>query len=163
VPYDLWADEGYLEAVPGPVIDFAFVAEFLRRFCLANDVRKIAFDDWGWNHLRPHLIRVGFRESQLDGDRAIFEPMHQGFKSMSPALQALEALLLTRKIRHGNHPVLEMCARNAVVAFNETMSRKLVKNKSHGRIDGLVALCMAAAVSGTYEVAKRVDVRTMLV
>jgi phage terminase large subunit-like protein len=56
-----------------------------------------------------------------------------------------------------------MCARNAVVAFNETMSRKLVKNKSHGRIDGMVALAMAAAVAGTWEQAKRVDVRTMLV
>jgi phage terminase large subunit-like protein len=163
VPYDVWADEGWIEAVPGPVIDFAFISEFLRGFCLANDVRMIAYDDWGWNHLRPLLSRAGFRDDQLDGDRAIFQPMRQGFKTISPALQALEALLLTRKIRHGNHPVLEMCARNAVVAFNETMSRKLVKNKSHGRIDGMVALAMAAAVAGTWEQVKRVDIRTMIV
>jgi phage terminase large subunit-like protein len=163
VTYDIWAAESWIEVVPGPVIDFAFIAEFLRGFCMGNDVRMIAYDDWGWNHLRPLLGKAGFRDDQLDGDRAIFQPMRQGFKSISPALQALEALLLTRKIRHGNHPVLEMCARNAVVAFNETMARKLVKNKSHGRIDGMVALAMAAAVAGTWEAKRVVDVRTMLV
>jgi phage terminase large subunit-like protein len=62
---------------------------------------------------------------------------------MSPALKALEAALLGRKIRHGSHPILTMCASNARVAMDEAGNRKLVKAKSTGRIDGMIALVQA--------------------
>ena len=70
----------------------------------------------------------------------------QGFKSMSPALDALEADLLSEKIRHGAHPVLAMCAANAVVIPDPAGNRKLDKAKATGRIDGMVALTMAEGV-----------------
>jgi phage terminase large subunit-like protein len=54
---------------------------------------------------------------------------------------------------HGMHPVLTMCAANAVVDTPEKhkgkddANRKLSKNKSSGRIDGMVALTMAVGVA----------------
>ena len=43
----------------------------------------------------------------------------------------------------GNHPVLTMCALNAVVDQDPAGNRKMAKDKSSGRIDGAVALAMA--------------------
>lgn len=151
VPYDLWASQGLLDTTPGPAIDYAFVAAFLWAFCRENDVRKIAFDRWGFDRLKPRLVDEGFSDAQLEGDAAIFEPFGQGYASMSPALLGLEAMLLKGELRHGSHPVLDMCAKNAVVKMDPAGNRKLDKSKAAGRIDGMVALAMATAVAGTFE------------
>ena len=45
------------------------------------------------------------------------------------------------------HPVLTMCAANAVVTKDPAGNRKLDKHKATGRIDGLVALAMAMGVT----------------
>lgn len=151
VPYDIWARDGWLQTTPGKTVDYEFVAAFLWGFCQSNDVRKIAFDRWNWRHLKPWLLKAGFTEDQLEGDAAIFEQMGQGFQSMSPALRDLESALLNKKIAHGGHVALESCARNATVVADPAGNRKLSKIKSHGRIDGMVALAMAMSVAGSYQ------------
>ena len=151
VPYDLWQKQGFLEATPGSTVDYEFVAAFLFEASQRYDIRKIAFDRWNFRHLRPWLLKAGFTEEQVDGDSAIFEPMGQGYQSMSPALRDLESAFLNGSIVHGDHPVLESCARNAVVDRDPAGNRKLAKNKSRGRIDGMVALAMAMSVAGTWE------------
>ena len=95
------------------------------------------------DHLTPWLERAGFSEDELTR----FKPFGQGFVSMSPALRELETLLLNGSLKHGNHPVLSMCAANATVVSDPAMNRKFVKAKSTGRIDGMVALAMAVGVS----------------
>lgn len=151
VPYDIWARDGFLATTPGPSVDYAFVAAYLWDFCGINDVRKIGFDRWNWRHLKPWLAKAGFTEAQLEGDSALFEAIGQGFQTMSPALRDLESALLNGKIAHGGHPVLTMCAANATVQSDPAGNRKLSKQKSHGRIDGMVALAMAMSVAGAFE------------
>lgn len=151
VPYDIWHKDGFLRTTPGRTVDYEFVAATLFDDCQHMDVRKIAFDRWNWRHLKPWLLKAGFTEDQLEGDNAIFEQMGQGYQSMSPALRDLESDLLDGRIAHGNHPVLTMCAANAVVTADPAGNRKLDKAKATGRIDGMVALAMARAVAGTYQ------------
>lgn len=162
VPYDVWHRDGYLATTPGPSIDYRFVAAFLWDFAQDNDLRKVAFDRWGWRHLKPLLAEAGFSDAQLEGDGALFEPFGQGFQSMSPALLSLEAKLLNGSIVHGGHPVLTMCAENATVKADPAGNRKLDKMKSHGRIDGMVALAMAEAMAGTFEAAPAFDHMAMI-
>jgi len=78
----------------------------------------------------------------------------QGTQSMSPALRELESRILRREIAHGDHPILNMCAANAVIEGNkdgslkkDSSTRKLSKKRSTGRIDGLVALAMAVGIA----------------
>jgi phage terminase large subunit-like protein len=163
VHYDVWAKEGHLQTTPGPTVDYDFVSEYLAGIFDRYDVRKIAFDRWNWRHLKPCLARAGFEEWQLDGDRAVFEPMGQGFQSMSPALRDLESAILNERIAHGMHPVLTMCAANATVQTDPAGNRKLSKIKSHGRIDGMVALAMAMSVAGTHQEAAAPPTYQMLV
>jgi phage terminase large subunit-like protein len=70
--------------------------------------------------------------------------------------------LLAGKIRHDGNPVLTMCAANAVVQTDPAENRKLTKQKSSGRIDGMVALTMARGVAGSAEVKPRRFVRGRL-
>ncbi|MBK7490970.1 MAG: terminase large subunit, partial [Nitrosomonas sp.] len=92
--------------------------------------------------LKPWLEKAGFADEELER----FVEFGQGFVSMSPALRETESLLLGNKLRHGKHPVLTMCASNAVTITDSTGNRKLAKQKSSGRIDGMVALAMAVGV-----------------
>lgn len=151
VPYDVWHSQGALQTTPGPTVDYEFVAAHLWELFGSLDIRKIAFDRWNWRHLKPWLLAAGFEEEQLEGDAAVFEPFGQGYSSMSPALRDLESILLNKKLAHGGHPVLTMCMMNATVKPDPSGNRKLDKQKSRGRIDGAVALAMAAAMAGTYE------------
>ena len=143
VPYDVWRDQGHLQTVPGKSVDYDYIAADLFKFCQAHDVRKIAFDDWGFSQLRPCLLRAGFSETYIE-ER--FEKFRQGFKSISPALRQLEVEFLEGRIAHGNHPVLEWNARSSVVVSDAADNRKLVKANATSRIDGMIALTMAVGV-----------------
>jgi phage terminase large subunit-like protein len=144
VPYDIWADEGFIRTTPGKAVEYEWVARQLYEFDRAHNWKKCAFDRWGMKYLRPWLIKAGFTEERIDD---LFEEFGQGFQSMSPALRDTEAVLLEGKLRHANHPVLAMCAANAVVTTDPAGGRKLNKAKAAGRIDGMVALAMAFGVA----------------
>lgn len=143
--YDLWHSQGFLKTSPGAAIQYEFIAEHLRGVFDRCDVQAIAFDRYNMKFLTPWLEKAGFSPKELEK----FVEFGQGFVSMSPAIRELESLLLSRKLRHGNHSVLNMCAMNATVAMDPAENRKFVKGKATGRIDGMVALAMAVGVMPT--------------
>lgn len=143
VPYDVWAKNGQLETIPGKSIDYEYVAKKLWQYFQEYNIRKIAFDRWNFNHLRPWLRNAGFKDDVIDDK---FVEFGQGFQSISPALRVLEGEILNGKLAHGNHPVLNMCMANVVVQKDPAGNRKLTKLKSPGRIDGALALTMAMGV-----------------
>lgn len=144
VPYDVWARDGLLKTSPGRSIEYEFVADHLVGLIREYDIRKVAFDRWNFRHFKPWLLKVGMTEEEIT-ER--FVEFGQGYQSMSPALRELESMLLNKKLRHGMHPVLTMCAANSVVKADEAGNRKLDKKRSRGRIDGMVALAMAASLA----------------
>jgi phage terminase large subunit-like protein len=134
-PYDVWARDGHITLTPGSSIDYSYVAQWLATYCATHNVRSIKFDRWRIDVLKAELSRAGV-ELPL-------EPFGQGFKDMTPAVDALESALVNCNIRHGGNPVLTMCAANAIAVRDAAGNRKLDKSKSTGRIDGIVALAMA--------------------
>ena len=134
VPYDLWAKQGFLHTTPGPTVDYEFVAMQLQELSEKYGIIAVKFDRWRMKYLRKELERLEIDLPLVDHG--------QGYRSMAPALDALEADLLNKRLRHGNHPVLTWNAANAVVERDATGNRKLTKAKSTGRIDGMVALAM---------------------
>lgn len=147
--YDVWVREGHLRTTPGRVIDYDFVARDIGQICSGLTIGKIGFDRWRMDRMKQAMERQGV-ELPL-------EPHGQGFKDMSPALDALEADLLNGVVRHGGHPVLAMCAGNAVAVPDPAGNRKLDKSKATGRIDGMVALAMAEGVEAMFAEAPMVS------
>lgn len=144
VPYDIWHGKGFLETTPGNSISYEVVAHRLKRMFGQHNVLKVGFDKWNMRHLRPWLIHAGFPEQTLD---ETFVEFAQDRKEMSPALRELESIILEKQLRHGDNPVMNMCAANAVVEGKDASNRKLSKKKSSGRIDGMTALAMAVGVA----------------
>lgn len=138
-PYDLWADQGFIEAVPGVAVDYEYVARKISEICEGLQVAKIAYDRFRFKTLEAQMQKLGVTLP--------FEPVGQGYLSMAPAMDVTEIAFLNEQVRHGANPVLTMCAANAVVIKDPAGNRKLDKAKSTGRIDGMVALVMAMGVA----------------
>lgn len=139
-PYDLWVTQGYLRATPGATVDYEFVAKELRDICgPLKNLQGLAYDRWRIDVLRKELERISL-------DLPLTE-WGQGYKSMAPALDALEGFILNKTLNHGGHPLLNLGAANTVVARDAAGNRKPEKDKSTGRIDPMVALIMAAGLA----------------
>lgn len=141
--YAQWAKDGHLLLTPGRAIRYDHVAEFLRGLFDQCEVVKLAFDKQYMNFLRVELEKAGFTDKEL----ARFVEFRQGFISMGPALREFERRLLEHSLRHGNHPVLRYCAKNALTVKDPAGNRKFDKSRSRGRIDGMVALAMAHGIA----------------
>lgn len=138
-PYDAWVRDGFMKATPGPAVEYDFVARDIAAITEGMDVRKIGFDRHRMKTLQAELDRLGVVLP--------FEEFAQGFVSMAPAIDRAEIEFLHTRFRHGGHPVLSMCAANAIIVQDAAGNRKMDKSKSTGRIDGMVSLAMAVGVA----------------
>lgn len=153
-PYCTWRDQGFLEAKPGKVIDYGWVARKIASLTGLLRIAWIRFDRWRVADLQRELIDAGVdcwiegidwkpgdKDPMPDGLRLI--PHGQGFKDMNPAVERVEDLLVDGKIRHGNHPILTWCASNVRIQKDPAENRKFDKLKSTGRIDLMQAMAMS--------------------
>lgn len=147
VPYQLWARQGLLETTPGRAIDKAFVVHRLGEIAADFKVEAVAYDRWGIKDLERIMTDEGLKLPLVEWG--------QGFKDMSPALAAFETMVLQAKLRHQNNPALNWCVANAVAVSDPAGGRKLDKQKSTTRIDGLQAACMAVGLASRTAPKKR--------
>jgi phage terminase large subunit-like protein len=82
-----------------------------------------------------------------DGVRLPLKEYGQGFVSMSPAVQLLEAAVLDKRIHHGGHPILRWQMSNVAIEMDSSANRKPSKKRAIGHIDGVVAALMALAIA----------------
>lgn len=139
-PFATWAETGELVAVPGETINYEWVCEYLKLHIedAGIDIKSIEFDRWRILELQANAERVGFAQ---DAD---WVEVGQGYKDISPRVEAMETALLQRKIRHGGHSILNLGASGAVVMADPANNRKIVRNKKGGqKIDGIIAMLMA--------------------
>lgn len=131
--YKKWVEQGYIEATPGNVIDYDWIFDQIERDADRFEISQSAFDRWGAARVVQVLEKKGMTMVQFG----------QGFASMNPPMKELERLVLGRKIRHGNNPVLTWMADNVVARMDPAGNIKPDKERSGEKIDGIVALIMA--------------------
>jgi phage terminase large subunit-like protein len=123
----------------GRAIDRLAIVRRIAQIASQFDLQGIAFDRWRLEDLQKLMSDEGISIPVT--------PWGQGFKDMGPAVDALEAAILDRKLKHGSHPVLTWNCWNSVVEVDPTGARKIDKAKSSERVDGMVALVMAVGLS----------------
>jgi phage terminase large subunit-like protein len=133
VPYDAWVRQGYITATPGDVIDYDFILSQVDEDAQTYDLNEIAFDRWGATKIVQSIEELGLTCIQFG----------QGFQSMSPPMKELEKLILSKRLAHGNNPVLNWMADNLVARSDPAGNIKPDKEKSIEKIDGMTALIMA--------------------
>jgi phage terminase large subunit-like protein len=138
-PYPLWARQGLLEVTPGRAIDKSFVVHRLGEIVAEFDVVACAYDRWGIAEIKRLIADEDIKLALVE--------FGQGFRDMSPALAALETLVLQGRLKHPGNPVLDWAVSNAIAVLDPAGGRKLDKSKSTGRIDALQALAMAVGLA----------------
>lgn len=140
-PYDVWVRDGHLRTTPGMTVDYEVVAREIADILGDEGITldALAFDRWRIDLFRKECERANVEFPLIN--------FGQGFRDMGPAIDKLEGVLLNSELAHGAHPVLTMCAANSVIDKDPAGNRKLNKHRSTGRIDGMVALAMAAGAA----------------
>lgn len=133
VPYDLWAEQGFLELTEGNVVDYDRIRTFIRELSEIYEIREIAIDRWNSTQLQTQLAGDGFEVVQFG----------QGFASMTAPSKELERLMLSHKLRHGDNPILRWMIANVAAETDSAGNIKPSKKVSTERIDGVVSLIMA--------------------
>lgn len=160
VPYTVWRDDGHLIATPGASVDYEYVARQVIDHREAYGLDAVAFDRYRIDDLIREFEEHGFDVTKLNSDatasdvelaRGLKLVNHgQGFKDMTPAVEALESAVTNGQLRVRWNPVLTMCSANAVIVSGPAEEKKFDKRKSRGRIDGIVALAMAVRCAQLY-------------
>jgi len=146
-PYPLWANQGFIEAIPGRAIDYGFVVKRISEIAKDFEVVALAFDRWRIEQILQKFQETGIA-AYVDGKDVVsiglrLIPHGQGFKDMAPAIDAMERSILQRSFMHDGHPVLTENFSNATVVMDPAGNRKLNKSASRFRIDGAIATTMA--------------------
>ena len=150
-PYVEWARDGFLEAPAGRAVDYEAVGQRLADLRDRFDLIGVAFDSWRIEQLRKALEAIGVDvwiegvDEPRDGAIRLVKWV-QGFRGMSPAIEALEVAVLERRLAHPDNPVLNFCIANAAAKSDPAGNRMLDKAATRFRIDGAVALAMAVGL-----------------
>lgn len=135
VNYEQWRRDGFLTATPGNVIDNAAVADYIRGLAERFQVQEVGFDVTYAQAVIAPLQEEGFPVVTI----------RQGWATQSPALNILEAAIISGKFRHGAHPILRWNFSNVAINTDANSNRIIHKTKSTDRIDGVSATWMAVS------------------
>ena len=165
IPYRELAEGGYITITDSPIIDYSFVAEQVSSLCVTHDVVQLCVDpsfigdfikacnDIGfdvWRYEGPDKPEgVGLKIiSHAQGLRVLFEGKQL---CMPVSIRHLEDHILKDTITIDASKMTDICASNTVIQADAQKNKMFEKNKSRGRIDGMVTIAMAVG-SATSEI-----------
>lgn len=150
--YRTWRDAGLLETTPGKAINFKAIIKRLAEINVEYGLERVAFD--------RYAIKTFTAKCDEEGVKLPLEEYGQGFVSMSPAVQLLEAAVLDKRIHHGGHPILRWQISNVAIEMDASANRKPSKKRATGHIDGVVALMMAMGAAA--QPTQKFDARALI-
>lgn len=132
VPYAQWVEQGFIIATPGETRRSDIIRRDIREQVLEQfDVAEIAADQSNAHELMTNLA----------DDGATVVKHSQSFYAMNFPCSSFETAVIDGRIHYDN-PVLEWCLGNVAILRNAQDEIKIAKDKSRGRVDPIVALCM---------------------
>lgn len=154
-----WIARDLIFDIPGPTIQFSFVAHQLVQLAKDYQIEVLGYDAWRIDDFRADL-------DAIDPNFPVpIEAFPQTLKAFAPAIQWFRELIEHGRIRHGGHPVLTACVANAVLYSDPNNNHRIDKDKSRGRgpvrVDGAVTLVMALELAKRF-VGNRVDCIAMV-
>jgi phage terminase large subunit-like protein len=131
-PYRQWVDRGLMIATPGNVCDYDSVEQYINEQASINEIREIGYDPWNATQVVSHLQKDGFQMVE----------MRQGVGTMHAPSKYLERLVVSSTLDHGDNSILTWCASNVALHTDNNLNIKPDRDKSSGKIDGIVSLIM---------------------
>lgn len=161
-PYSVWRDAGHLNAPPGRIIDKGHVAVFVQEFARTNRIAALAYDQAQIEDFQRACDDIGLDTWVSTGEKDEAEGVgvkmlrhgqgYAGYASASAlwmprSVSDFEDAIIRGALRIKANPVLRWNSASAVLVADPQSNRKWDKRKSTGRIDGIVAACMAVGAA----------------
>lgn len=166
-PYQLWVDQGHLNAPKGQSINYRHVAQALAEASHEFDVQCVAYDRYAFKRgLEPECDELGLKLEFVEhpqGGTKKGQPndaMKAAAKAagrdpeglwMPMSIRQLEELLLENRIRIKKNPVVVSAMMSAVTDEDRWGNYWLTKERSTQKIDCAIALAMAVGAALSYE------------
>ncbi len=131
--YQQWFKEGWLNVIPGEVIDQDRIVSDIREILNGRNIQQIGLDRWQANYLISK-----FEKWDID-----CVGLPQGFSVYSSAMRDSKREMLKRTIAHDGSPVTRWNLSNLRVIRDQNGNTKPDRTNLDHKIDGLVAFFMA--------------------
>lgn len=140
VPYQEWANNGYVTLIPGRVIDYEFIINYISSQKSLYNISVLAYDPWQFNIIKQSIIKNNI----LYEDDVI--PVPQGVR-MTPIFKEFDRKLCLNKIAFYDNPILIDHTTNVAVKKTNMNDNLLVQKISENqRIDGFMAMLTACSL-----------------
>jgi phage terminase large subunit-like protein len=136
VPYDLYVPK-WLSLTEGNTIDRPRVRREVAALAKINKAKAVCYDPWH----APELV-----QALQDEDRIKVIPVAQNYLMLSPAMKDTQGVILKRRLRHDDNPLMSIMVSNVIPRSDEKGNVMPSKKRSRGRIDGVQALLNVVAV-----------------
>lgn len=127
-----WAKEGYIHAIPGPVIDQDTIEYDILEINEHFDLREAVFDPWQAQQLIRNCHNAGVNTIEL----------RPGVKAFSEPMKHLEGIIKQRRIVHSDNPCMNWMMSNVVAHINAKDEIYPNKPDNASKIDGVIGLLM---------------------
>lgn len=134
VKYMDWEERGYLQSIPGNIIDHSWVADYILELNKKNPIEAMGYDPYMSTQILITLQSEGINTVQYN----------QNYRGMNAPSKDFERELKQGTIKHFENPVLSWCINN--VRIKEDPQGNIRPEKGAGKfakIDGVVASIMA--------------------
>lgn len=136
VPYQYWADMGYIIATPGNVVDYNIVEDKIKSEWINHNIIRLEFDPYNATQITQNLYAENYNVSEFG----------QGIGTISTPTKEFERLVLKGKIKHDGNPVLAWMLASCDIYSDANLNIKVHKGRSSvngRRVDGIIATIMA--------------------
>lgn len=136
VPYQYWADKGYIIATPGNVIDYFVIADIIKSTYHDHKVKRLEYDRYNATQLIQELQEEGLNVSEFS----------QAIGTISAPTKEFEKLVYSEKIKHDGNPALAWMLASCVIYADANENIKVHKGRSGAngrRVDGIIAIINA--------------------
>lgn len=132
VPYQYWADQGYIVATPGNVIDYFVISDIIKSTFHEHKVIRLEYDRYNATQLIQELQESGLNVSEFS----------QAIGTISAPTKEFEKLVYSGKIKHDGNPALAWMLASCVIYYDANDNMKVHKGRSGAngrRVDGIIA------------------------
>lgn len=132
--YRAWAAAGHLRLLPGEVIDYRAVTEYVLRLNDRVRILSIGYDPWKSNEMINMLGSAGAAN--------VLQGIKQTYGNFTAVVESFEHGVKTGRIFINDNPINYYCFGNAVLDYDRLENCKPVKRKQTQKIDGVVTMLM---------------------
>lgn len=140
--YRKWAESGYLILLPGSVIDYRSIVEYVLGLTKYANILGIGYDPYKSMDVINMLSNAGFYN--------VLQAVKQTYGVFTAPVDSFEHALKTGHLFINNNPINFYCFGNAVLDHDKLDNCKPVKRSDNNRIDGVITKLMCIRQWGDY-------------